>query len=39
VLARVAEAAPATLPELARLIGERHAERFGERFLEILREG
>jgi ATP-dependent DNA helicase RecQ len=38
VIARVAEAAPASLDQLARLMGERHAERFGERFLEVLRE-
>src|SRR5690606_24954438 len=39
VIARVAQAAPTTLDHLSRLLGERQAERFGTRFLEILRDG
>jgi ATP-dependent DNA helicase RecQ len=36
-LARVAEARPADMAGLARLLGERRAERFGAAFLEVLR--
>jgi ATP-dependent DNA helicase RecQ len=39
VIARVAQAAPTSLDQLSRLLGERQVERFGERFLEILRAG
>ncbi|SES06331.1 ATP-dependent DNA helicase RecQ [Tranquillimonas rosea] len=38
-LARVAEARPADPDALARLVGERRAERFGSAFLEVLAEG
>ena len=37
-LAKLAEVRPADRSTLARLLGERHAERFGEAFLEVLRE-
>jgi ATP-dependent DNA helicase RecQ len=37
-LAKLAEVRPADKSTLARLLGERHAERFGEAFLEVLRE-
>jgi ATP-dependent DNA helicase RecQ len=37
-LAKVAAAKPADLPSLARVLGERHAERFGDAFLEVLRQ-
>ncbi len=37
-LAKLAEVKPSDLPGLARLLGERHAERFGDAFLEVLRE-
>ena len=35
-LARVAEVRPADMAALTRLIGDRHAERFGPAFLEVL---
>ncbi len=38
-LARVAKLRDADLGSIARLIGERHAERFGAAFLDVLREG
>ncbi|EAR52932.1 ATP-dependent DNA helicase RecQ [Oceanicola granulosus HTCC2516] len=38
VLARVAQAHPRDEADLARLMGERHAERFGRAFLEVLSE-
>ena len=34
----IAEAKPGDLSSLTRLLGERHAERFGDAFLEVLRE-
>ncbi|QBY02154.1 DNA helicase RecQ [Rhodophyticola sp. CCM32] len=37
-LARVAEAQPGDLGSLTRLLGDRHAERFGAAFLEVLSE-
>ncbi|MDG3041313.1 DNA helicase RecQ [Roseicyclus marinus] len=37
-LAKLAEVRPADRSALARLLGERHAERFGDAFLEVLRE-
>ena len=37
-LAKVAEVQPDDLPGLARLLGERRAERFGDAFLDVLRE-
>ncbi|PWK59758.1 DNA helicase RecQ [Roseicyclus mahoneyensis] len=37
-LAKLAEVKPSDLSGLARLLGERHAERFGDAFLEVLRE-
>ena len=39
VLARLAEAQPADLGGIERIIGARHAERFGPAFLEILQGG
>jgi len=39
VLARVAQARPGDMGALTRLLGERHAERFGAAFLAVLREG
>jgi ATP-dependent DNA helicase RecQ len=39
VLARLAEAHPADLGGIERIIGARHAERFGPAFLEILQGG
>ena len=39
VLARLAEAHPADLGGIERIIGARHAERFGPVFLEILQGG
>jgi ATP-dependent DNA helicase RecQ len=39
VIARLAKSPPATLDQIARLLGERQAERFGARFLEILQGG
>ena len=38
VLARVSRQKPRSLPELERLIGARHAERFGETFLKVIEE-
>ncbi|SMY07015.1 DNA helicase RecQ [Flavimaricola marinus] len=38
-LAKVAQLKPQDLPALERLIGERHAERFGPALLDVLREG
>lgn len=38
LLARIAKAKPRDLGTLSRLLGDRHAERFGEAFLEILKE-
>ncbi len=38
VLAKVAQARPRDIGGLARLMGERHAERFGAAFLHVLRE-
>lgn len=37
-LAKVAEVRPDDLSALTRLLGDRHAERFGAAFLEVLRE-
>ncbi len=37
-LAKLAAAKPSDLSGLTRLLGERHAERFGDAFLEVLRE-
>ncbi|WP_284263158.1 DNA helicase RecQ [Roseicyclus amphidinii] len=37
-IAKVAEVKPGDLSSLTRLLGERHAERFGDAFLEVLRE-
>jgi ATP-dependent DNA helicase RecQ len=37
-LARLADQRPADLASLSRLIGERHAERFGEAFLDVIRD-
>jgi len=37
-LAKVAEMQPDDLSAMNRLLGERHADRFGEAFLEVLRE-
>ncbi|WP_430450022.1 DNA helicase RecQ [Rhodophyticola sp.] len=37
-LAKVAEIQPADLGGLTRLLGDRHAERFGAAFLEVLRD-
>jgi ATP-dependent DNA helicase RecQ len=37
-LAKLAEVKPSDLSGLARLLGDRHAERFGDAFLEVLRE-
>ena len=37
-LSKVAQARPDPA-EIARILGERHAERFGDAFLEVLREG
>jgi ATP-dependent DNA helicase RecQ len=37
-LAKLAAAKPSDLTTLTRLLGERHAERFGDAFLEVLRE-
>jgi ATP-dependent DNA helicase RecQ len=39
LLAKVAQAKPTDLCGLTRILGERHAERFGDAFLEVLREG
>lgn len=39
LLARVAEVRPADLDALARLLGERRAERFGAAFLDVLQGG
>jgi ATP-dependent DNA helicase RecQ len=38
LLARVAQARPRDHATLARLVGDRHAERFGDAFLAVLRE-
>jgi ATP-dependent DNA helicase RecQ len=38
-LARVVVARPADLAGLARILGDRHAERFGPAFLAVLRDG
>ena len=37
-LARLAAQRPGDLDGLARVLGERHAERFGDAFLQVLRE-
>jgi ATP-dependent DNA helicase RecQ len=37
-LAKLAEAKPDDMSGLERLLGERHAARFGEAFLDVLRE-
>jgi len=37
-LAKVAQMRPNDVPALERLLGERHAERFGAAFLDVLRE-
>ena len=37
-LARVAQMRPADVPALERVLGKRRAERFGEAFLDVLRE-
>jgi len=37
-LAKIAEVKPGDLGSLTRLLGERRAERFGEAFLDVLRE-
>ncbi|MDH3262925.1 MAG: DNA helicase RecQ [Paracoccaceae bacterium] len=39
LLARVAETRPGDMGALARLLGERRAERFGAAFLEVLQDG
>ena len=36
MLAKVAQLRGADITSLTRLIGERHAERFGDAFLEVL---
>lgn len=38
LLARVAKARPRDISGLTKLLGDRHAERFGDAFLEILKE-
>ncbi len=38
LLAKVAEQRPADMSAMTRLLGDRRAERFGEAFLEVLRE-
>ncbi|MCX7302309.1 MAG: DNA helicase RecQ [Rhodobacterales bacterium] len=39
LLAKVAQAKPTDLGGLTRILGERHAERFGDAFLGVLRDG
>jgi ATP-dependent DNA helicase RecQ len=39
LLAKVAQARPRDIGGLTRLLGERHAERFGDAFLDVLRDG
>jgi ATP-dependent DNA helicase RecQ len=39
LLAKVAQARPTDLGGLTRILGERHAERFGDAFLDVLRDG
>ncbi|MGR3571770.1 DNA helicase RecQ [Brevirhabdus sp.] len=38
-LARIAKARPSDLDQIVRLLGERHGERFGPAFLEVLEQG
>ena len=38
-LAKVAQKKPSDIDALTRLVGDRHAERFGDAFLEVLSEG
>ena len=38
VLAKVTQLKPRDLNDLTRIMGERHAERFGPAFLDVLRE-
>jgi ATP-dependent DNA helicase RecQ len=39
VIAKIAEARPTDLSGLSRLLGDRHAERFGAAFLDVLQDG